>query len=305
MLDFLDNPVPSWLFYGFAILIIFEIRKYKKKTISNKLVKNKIVEQLNEEIFSPPKQEEFDLSKHSSEMHDYLVSFDKKNAKEKSRSTIDPWELTAKALHDFRFYQQFLNMRLPHGFLAYRIDDYYDEDIHAFDILRGRVAVARVLVGAEGINENTDDVGMVGNRPSVFVEAELFHTEALNYIPIKRLLTALAETHKEDGAEQNNLKLKLQVEECVSEHLWKLQQRSTLNQYKNGEHDYGDLNISITFSGSYWNYDRFLKLWSAKQWFEDEKRRLGFLENDGYGRSSHSGYVKGYAKKGYKRVGKD
>ena len=75
MLDFLVNPVSSWLFFGFAILIIFELRKFQKKAVVGKLKKNNINDKINEEAYIFPKQEVFILSTYGSELEDDLNSF--------------------------------------------------------------------------------------------------------------------------------------------------------------------------------------------------------------------------------------
>ena len=286
MLDFLDNPVPSWLFYGFAIVIIFELRRYQKKTVVGKVKKNKILDKLNEDVFVFPKQEEIDLSKYGDDIEDYLTSFNIKNTKTKSRKDINIWEVDAKIIHDFRYYQQYLNKSLPNGFIAEQTLN--DLNVASFEIFRGRIKIANIVVSHD---HQTDDVnGMKGDRPSAGISAKLYYTELLNYGVLKRLLLSLASAHEEDSAELNNLQLKVQIEECITEHLWKLQQRNTINQYATEDTGYeSEMIIDVEFCGTYSNYLRYVKNVGAEKMYSLERKRIEYWETEW----------------GYKRVEKD
>ena len=281
MLDFLYTPIPMWLFFVLTILTMWELRKYHKKPVGSKVKKKKIIDRLNEKVFVFPKQEEIDLSQYGSEMEDWLKSFNTKNSKVKTRATLDPWEVSAKIIDDFRYYQQYLNVKLPHGFVVER-----DGLSTKYKIFCGRIKVADVEVTTDVLTE--DIHGMVGNRPSVCISAELHFTELLNYVPTKRLLGALADTHMEEGSDVSNLLLNLQVEKCISEHLWKLQQRSTLNQYTNENIEYEE-SITVEFRGTYSDYRRYINIVGTEKIYLLEKNRIENMETE----------------YGYKRVEKD
>ena len=284
MFDFLYTPVPFWVFGILAISTMWELRKYQKKKISVKVKKNKVLAKLNEEVFIFPKQEEIDLSKYDEKNESYLDSFNKKNAKAKTRTGLVSWEVEAKIIHDFRYYQQYLNNCLPDGFIAERTENNYssvegiDDNTISFKIFKGRLDIATVDI-TQDIFMGDEITGLIGNRPSATIAAKLHYSELFNYDVLNNLLRVLSNTHFEEGAELKNLRLDFERQQFISEHLWSKQNERTHNEYAHDENQYEHgMMMIVKFSGTYSKYLQYVKNVGLDRIYIREKIRLDDYE---------------------------
>ena len=287
MLDFLDDPVSSWLFFGFAILIIFELRKFQKKAVVGKLKKNNVNDKINEETYIFPKQEVFILSKYGSELEDDLNSFNNISGKsKKSRFELSGMR-KAKVLSDFGFYQQYLNQFLSDGFIVERTDEIYSsistydgpDTAICFVVYKGRFKL--------GIIEVSDDNFMNdGQKPKAKITVKFNWPALLDYRDIYSFLIAIARTHFEPEPSETNTNFKLQIQEALTEYLWNIHHREEANSFtsENDQFEH-ERTIQISFSGTYDHYQALLDDASPEQMFSREKSAIDSLqEHLGYKR---------------------
>jgi len=260
IIENLQNPVPSWLFFLLVVILVVSLNKKSDKPGTQVSKKENFKTKLSKLTYKMPSQKKFDISIYGKSTVDNYEAIREKLTTGLEDKTV--WkefsigEQKALLLSHFEYIQQFLNI-VDENFIIEKNDDPYG-DLTAFDSMYEAIKLD-IFRGEERIGKIEVEPSLFRSEPQVALNCRLNYADMFEYQPLYNLFYRIASVHFDDENPSIEQKSEASINSKLTEYLW-----NRMNSKTHAEYDGFDWhtleNLEMSFSGQFKAYSRFRKI---------------------------------------------